>query len=645
MRIVALTASTDFTRTLRGCCEPAAIAVTELKQLDSGAGALAHAADALIVHRPRIDATAVALVAQAIARGFRDVFVIAAEPAAPEWEERAYDAGATMVAAEPLRAPLLLAQLRRAARTRLQPAAFVPPQLAAAAPAAPPAPRHAELDPLRIAARLLRHERSPDAVAEAFLRQLGETLGITRLALYLNAPGAPGGGFGCVYAAGANADAFKRLPLSLETGVGAFLRQHGVVLVAGGPLAMDAQVAAELHMLGAQAAVPITDGAALVGVLFLGYRITGEPLQRSEIEAVFHLMADLGLVLRGRTALASGTERTLTGTVLEQAGIGVLVIDDQLRVAQSNSRFAEALGQDPHASLRFEHLPEELAAAVYDTINGTSTEPRIVTLRAPSSRAYRAAVESGERSAAGRGTVLVVTQECTHFDAERTHAARAARDELLGLMGTQFAHVVRNALMHVSTLAQLLPTKHTDPEFVGELCARLPAELHRLLHAADQLEWLKRDVGHAIPVDITASVQAAWAKATRFHDVTRLCQLKVNLVQAYVLCDPTALDAMLFELLANAVQATSAEGTVEVTEDEPNAETFTLHVHDDGAGFAEEARARAAEPFFTTKNTGVGLGLTVVERLIALQGGRLTLGRSSRRRGADVALSFRLHSP
>jgi len=50
---------------------------------------------------------------------------------------------------------------------------------------------------------------------------------------------------------------------------------------------------------------------------------------------------------------------------------------------------------------------------------------------------------------------------------------------------------------------------------------------------------------------------------------------------------------------------------------------LVIQVRDTGGGFAPESAGRATEPFFTTRNTGVGLGLTIARRVIEAHQGRL----------------------
>ena len=53
--------------------------------------------------------------------------------------------------------------------------------------------------------------------------------------------------------------------------------------------------------------------------------------------------------------------------------------------------------------------------------------------------------------------------------------------------------------------------------------------------------------------------------------------------------------------------------------------SLALRVRDNGKGFALEAAGRATEPFFTTRSTGVGLGLTIARRVIEAHHGRLEI--------------------
>jgi signal transduction histidine kinase len=53
-----------------------------------------------------------------------------------------------------------------------------------------------------------------------------------------------------------------------------------------------------------------------------------------------------------------------------------------------------------------------------------------------------------------------------------------------------------------------------------------------------------------------------------------------------------------------------------------------INVHDNGPGIDHGARDRIFQPFFTTKKTGTGLGLALVQKIIVTHNGRVTAGSS-----------------
>jgi signal transduction histidine kinase len=87
--------------------------------------------------------------------------------------------------------------------------------------------------------------------------------------------------------------------------------------------------------------------------------------------------------------------------------------------------------------------------------------------------------------------------------------------------------------------------------------------------------------------------------------------------------DPGQLRQVMWNLVRNAVQASSpgARVTVRVAPDSKTkvrspARTAVLEVHDDGPGIGAEARGRLFDAFFTTRSSGMGIGLAVVKRIV-----------------------------
>lgn len=94
----------------------------------------------------------------------------------------------------------------------------------------------------------------------------------------------------------------------------------------------------------------------------------------------------------------------------------------------------------------------------------------------------------------------------------------------------------------------------------------------------------------------------------------------------------------VFNVMVNALQAMEGPGFLTISAAREGSE-IVLSVEDSGPGFSSENQDKLLDPFFTTKETGTGLGLTIVKSIIESHGGTLALG-SGKEGGAKVV--FRL---
>ena len=96
----------------------------------------------------------------------------------------------------------------------------------------------------------------------------------------------------------------------------------------------------------------------------------------------------------------------------------------------------------------------------------------------------------------------------------------------------------------------------------------------------------------------------------------------------------------LSNLVENALHAMPGRGTLTVRAADAG-DTVRIVVTDTGAGMDAEALARAFEPYFSTKATGTGLGLTIAKRNVELNRGAIAV-HSERGIGTTVTLTLPL---
>jgi signal transduction histidine kinase len=126
------------------------------------------------------------------------------------------------------------------------------------------------------------------------------------------------------------------------------------------------------------------------------------------------------------------------------------------------------------------------------------------------------------------------------------------------------------------------------------------------------------------PVEVRRVLEEVVLFTRKFADRSR-----VEIVEEYaqdapeVLGDPEQLKQVFVNLISNAVQAMSDEGgtlTVSVGFEE---DFVFARFSDSGPGIAPDAVSKVFDPFYSTRDDGTGLGLTIVHRIVDEHGGHI----------------------
>ena len=205
---------------------------------------------------------------------------------------------------------------------------------------------------------------------------------------------------------------------------------------------------------------------------------------------------------------------------------------------------------------------------------------------------------------------------------ERLRAQSALKQ--LGQLASVVAHEVRNPIAGISGALQIIvdrqPAGSEEREIIGDILRRLDelnATMAALLAYAQPRPAVRTpsDV-HALLLDLAAKL----ASDPRFS------QMEVSVLGGSVVAsiDRLMLHEALMHLAINATQAMVGAGHLRL-EAQQVGDHCVVRVVDDGAGLSAEARVRAFEPFFSSRNRGAGLGLPSVQRIVAMHQGEVRL--------------------
>jgi signal transduction histidine kinase/ActR/RegA family two-component response regulator len=569
-----------------------------------------------------------------------------------EWEEEAYLHGVTHVLTKPVRIRLLSELLDRLWAVPERTTQPPPP-----APVSPPFPRTVEppaprfvgasqtLGVLRDFSSILMHSLNAELMLKQFLLFLRETLGVNRAAIFLNRPQSPAveppsaeepRRLHAVSAIGIAPGLLEHFELSPDSGIGAQLAGLGRILRRNSDEARaDAGTQKEFELLGAQIAVPILDRETIVGVAVFDGRLTGEPLANDELELIFHLLEQVGLALRNIWLYdqLAGNHEMMTDVLRELSSVCIVVGRD-LKVLHANKAARRHFGRKNQRSgeLEFTDLPQSLGAKIYQVLRtGAAIGPFKFEPENSPGTVYSVSVVPFQRQeSATPVSALLMAEDLTQSEQLRRLEIEAANLRLVKAMADRLAHEIGNAMVPLSTHQQLLVEKYRDAEFRKSLDHALTDGVKRVTRLINQMRFLARDgqiEPQAFPVE--PLIQEAYQEA-RQHQPAETAQLhyKNSGKPVVVTGDRAALKHALAEVMLNALQANPKEPKIDVklhTEGDNGHQALQIEVQDNGSGFTAEAAKRAPSPFFTTRNVGLGLGLTVSRKIIETHHGKLEI--------------------
>ncbi|MCA9675827.1 MAG: histidine kinase, partial [Myxococcales bacterium] len=218
--------------------------------------------------------------------------------------------------------------------------------------------------------------------------------------------------------------------------------------------------------------------------------------------------------------------------------------------------------------------------------------------------------------------------------------ARGDRLATVGVMSASVAHEINNPLTTILGYAKLLQEDkgedHLDRaglELIESEAARMKAIVSGLL------DYARVEKGTRGPTDVAAVVRhVAALMQPQLRRARVALELTVDDGLPEVAADAHALQQVLVNLVQNAAQAMQgAAGAVRARASiEPGGHAVRIEVSDEGPGVSPEERARIFDPFYTTKEAGIGtgLGLAVCKHLVATFGGTIDAGDGPGGRGA-----------
>ncbi|WP_164985276.1 PAS domain S-box protein [Ammoniphilus sp. CFH 90114] len=218
--------------------------------------------------------------------------------------------------------------------------------------------------------------------------------------------------------------------------------------------------------------------------------------------------------------------------------------------------------------------------------------------------------------------IVFVARDITERKRSEELLRKTKNLSIVGELAAGVAHEIRNPLTSIKGFIELLQTGITKPEYFEILSMEMNRlesiiEEFLLLAKPQVVDFKETDVNSILYHVITLLHNQAIIK-----NIEMLYELASELPP--LRCDPNKLKQVFINLVKNAIDAIDDRGRITIQTYLIDADTIRVRIADNGCGISDHRLKFLGEPFYSTKEKGVGLGIMVSYKIIKEHQGTLS---------------------
>jgi len=399
---------------------------------------------------------------------------------------------------------------------------------------------------------------------------------------------------------------------------------------------LDVHSEKEMAALGAQLAMPLLNEGQVCGAIVLGEKSSGLNYSLEERELITMLAQCTSSFLeRSKKHVDVAKQQHRLNAVLSNITAGVVTVRPDKTISMMNDS-AEDILQIKAKNVLGQGILK-LGSAFADVVLRTFAEGKPRLRQVIHDRSINAKLGLSVTPLGTEGVVVIFSLIPEENGKEESVPVYSPLWEYLS---DRIAQEIKNPMVPINTYAQLLPTKYESTEFRNDFSDVVLQSIGRINDVVEAIyDFSRHPRLNLKSTDVHDCVQTVLQEcASSLTDNNIRLETVFTLEPITAEVDQGMLERAIQNIITNAIESMSSEGTLTIAT-ETNDRFHQIIIADTGKGISEKDASRIFMPFFSTRENGMGLGLTMAYRILKEHSGDLEL-KSNESGGSTFVLSL-----
>jgi PAS domain S-box-containing protein len=229
----------------------------------------------------------------------------------------------------------------------------------------------------------------------------------------------------------------------------------------------------------------------------------------------------------------------------------------------------------------------------------------------------------------GEEHIIFIMRDMTKQKRMEKELLESHKMKLMGQISSGVAHEVRNPLHAIQAISEAMALDMDEKSDYKEYLMHIKSQVERLSHLMNDLLALGKPIQSsqfckALLADIADTAVKNWREA--HPQLSQQVQIINNLQDGdKVLVDTNKIQQVIINLLENASQHSPKKEEILLSLDKVSENFLMVKIIDKGVGLTAQDQPRIFEPFYTTRKSGTGLGLSLCKHIIESHGGTIKI--------------------